>query len=106
MLKLHSLVNYSDIAELTTTNDGTFDCETIAAGLYFLQIIPTREKTADLYKSEGNVAIYITPQESYSSLSISVADTDCGLSYDLEENKARYKPESCFKGGKPVKCDY
>ena len=41
------------------------------------------------------------------SLAISVTQSDCGLAYDLVENKIRYRPVYCVKGsGQEVPCDY
>lgn len=105
-LKLHSLVEYKEIAATNTTTDGSFDFPDVPPGLYFLQILPTTAKTDDLYKPEGNVAIYVTANSKRESLAISTVNTSCGLSYDLEENKDRYKPTACFKGGKQVECQY
>ena len=105
-IRVHAVVDYSEVGATTTGADGAFDFGTIAPGLYFLQIVATREKTDDFYKPEGNIAIYVAPNDSHQSLAISMAKTSCGLIYDLDENKARYKPESCFKGGKPFKCEY
>jgi hypothetical protein len=105
-LRLHTLVEYREVAATTTGDDGAFDFRGVAPGLYFLQILATPEKTDDFYKPEGNIAIYVAPDNSRDSLMISTANTSCGLSYDLDENKARYKPKACFKGGKPVECDY
>jgi hypothetical protein len=71
-----------------------------------MELVATDKKTDDFYKTEGNIAIYVAPDERRDGLEISTASTSCGLFYDLEESKARYKPEACFKGGKPVQCDY
>jgi len=105
-LRLHTLVDYREVATITTGDDGSFGFDAVAPGLYFMQILATPEKTDDLYRPHGNIAVYVSPENSRDSLMISTANTSCGLSYDLEENKARYKPEACFKGGKPVECDY
>jgi hypothetical protein len=105
-LTLHTLVDYREVAATTTGDDGAFDFKGVAPGLYFLQILATPERTKDFYKPEGNIAIYVAPDNSRDSLMISTVNTSCGLSYDFEENKARYKPEACFKGGKPVQCGY
>jgi hypothetical protein len=105
-LTLHTLVDYREVSATTTGDDGAFDFRGVAPGLYFLQILATPGRTSDFYKPEGNIAIYVAPDNSHDTLMISTVNTSCGLSYDLEENKARYKPEACFKGGKPVQCDY
>jgi hypothetical protein len=105
-LKLHSLVDYREVAEATTGDDGAFDFTGVAPGLYFLQLVPTPGKSNDFYKPDGNIAVYVAPDNSRKSLMMSTENTSCGLSYDLDENKARYKSEVCFKGGKQVECDY
>lgn len=105
-LRLHTLVDYREVASSTTGYDGAFDFEGIAPGLYFLQILPASAKTDGDYKPEDNIAVYVAPDSPRDGLIISTANTSCGLSYDLEENKPRYKPKACFKGGKPVQCDY
>ena len=38
--------------------------------LYFLQLVPTHEKTDDFYKAEGNIAVYVAPENSHDSLMI------------------------------------
>lgn len=104
-LKLHTLTDYRDLATTQTGHNGEFEFKNVAPGLYLMQIIATGRKTDDFYKSEGNIAVFVSPDARRDALPISTANTSCGLSYDLEENKARYKPEECFKGGKPVPCD-
>ncbi len=101
-LALHTFVDYREVAATTTGDDGAFDFRGVAPGLYFLQLLATAEKD----KPEGNIAVYVAPDNSRDSLMISMVNTSCGLSYDLEENKDRYRPEECFKGGKAVQCDY
>jgi hypothetical protein len=62
--------------------------------------------TADgSYAPDGDIAISIRGDAPRDRLSIFVSMTDCGLSYDLEENKNRYKAEACFLGDKEVLCD-
>jgi hypothetical protein len=105
-LKLHTLVDYREVAGTTTDDDGAFDFRGISPGLYFLQLVPTTDRSNDFNKSEGNIAVYVSPDNSRENLMISTDNTSCGLSYDLDENKEQYKPEVCFKGGKRIKCDY
>ena len=105
-LKLNSFIDYREIGTTITTEDGGFEFPNAAPGLYFLQIVASSAKTEDLYKPEGNIAIYLALENHLESLAVSTANTSCGLSYDLEENKSRYKAELCFKGGKQVKCEY
>jgi len=89
-----------------TDDEGAFEFGNAAPGLYFLQILSTSAKTDDFYKPEGNIAVYVAPESSRGALMISTVNTSCGLSYDLQENKDRYKPVACFKGEKPAKCEY
>jgi hypothetical protein len=105
-LMLHTLIGYRDVAASVTDENGAFDFNAVAPGFYFLQIVPTTAKTDDFYKPHGNIVVYVAPESSREALIISTVNTSCGLSYDLEENKARYKPLACFKGGKQVKCEY
>jgi hypothetical protein len=105
-LMLHTLIGYRDVAARVTDEDGAFDFNTVAPGFYFLQILPTSAKTNDSYEPEGNIVVYVAPESPPDVLTISTVFTSCGLSYDLEENKARYKPTACFKGDKQVKCEY
>ncbi len=104
-LKLHTLVDYREVAATATDDDGAFSFTRISPGLYFLQLVPP-EKSNDFYEPQGNIAVYVAPDDSHNSLMISIDNTSYGLSYDLDENKGRYKPEVCFKGGKQVKCEY
>ena len=103
---LHTLVDYKDVAAIMTDDEGAFEFGNAAPGLYFLQILSTSAKTDDFYKPEGNIAVYVAPESSRGALMISTVNTSCGLSYDLQENKDRYKPVACFKGEKPAKCEY
>jgi hypothetical protein len=105
-LMLRTLIGYRDIAATVTDENGVFDFTAVGPGFYFLQVVATTAKTEDFYKPEGNIAIYVAPESPRNALMISTINTSCGLSYDLEENKARYKPIACFKGDKPVKCEY
>lgn len=92
-LKLRTLVHYAEIAALTTDDAGTFDFGTVDPGLYFLQIIAKSEIKTRSETPEGNIPIYVRPEESHTSLRISVSNTDCGLMYDLEKNKALRNPD-------------
>jgi hypothetical protein len=105
-LKLHTPIDYREVANSTTDDNGAFDFKGIAPGLYFLQIVKKGEKNNDFYNAEGDIAVYLSPDNPRDRLMISTDNTSCGLSYDLDENKAHYKPEACFKGGKQVECDY
>lgn len=105
-LMLHTLIDYRDVAATVTDENGAFDFSAVLPGFYFLQIVPTTAKTDDFYKPKGNIVIYVAPKSQHDALTIATANTSCGLSYDLEENKARYKPVACFQGDKQVKCEY
>jgi hypothetical protein len=105
-LMLHTLIDYRDVAATVTDENGAFDFNVVAPGFYFLQVVPTTAKTDDFYKPEGNIVIHVAPESQRDAVLISTVNTSCGLSYDLEENKARYKPIACFKGNKQIKCEY
>lgn len=105
-LRLHTLIDYRQVDPATTGEDGSFDFKGIAPGLYFLQLVDTSESSNDFYKTEGDIAVYVAPDNSRDRLMISTENTSCGLSYDLDENKARYKPIACFKGAQQVTCDW
>jgi hypothetical protein len=84
-------VGTQEVADSTTGDDGAFDFKAIAPGLYFLQIVPKTGKDFHFYKAEGNIAVYVSPDSSRDSLMIRKVNTSCGLSYDLDENKAHYR---------------
>ena len=106
-LKLRSLVDYREVADTTTGDDGAFEFRETAPGLYFLQLVPTPKDTigTNLFDPGGNIAVLVAPDVSRDTLMISMGQTPCGLSYDLDENRERYKPKECFEGGKQVECD-
>jgi hypothetical protein len=58
-----------------------------------------------LFDPGGNIAVLVARDVSRDILNISMGQTSCGLSYDLDENRERYKPKECFEGGKQVECD-
>jgi len=105
-LMLHTLIGYRAVAATVTDEDGAFDFNTVPPGFYFLQILPTSAKADDPYEPEGNIVVYVAAESPRDVLKISTVYTSCGLSYDLEENKARYKPTAYFKADKQVKCEY
>jgi len=100
-LRLHTPADYKQVAATTTDDDGAFEFRNIAPGLYIMEIVATNEKT------KGNIAVYVAPDAPRDSLKIGTLYTSCGLYYDLlGENKGRYKPETCFKGGEPIECPW
>ena len=105
VLTLRTMVEYKEIASTKTGEDGKFEFGDVAPGLYFIHLAPAPTKT-DPHYYEGNIAVYVGSKESRESLSISTIYAGCGLGYDLEENKDKYRPVACFKGGQQVACDY
>jgi hypothetical protein len=99
VLTLHELVSFKQIATTATDDDGSFRFDNVPSGVYFLRL-RANETTP------GDIAIYVGEESQRQSLSIATTYTSCGLSYDLEENKQKYKPEACFKGDVPVPCNY
>ena len=105
VLTLRSMVEYKEIASTTTSEDGKFEFGDVAPGLYFIHLAASPTET-DPHYNEGNIAVYLAKDSSRETLAISTNYSSCGLTYDLEENKDRYKPLACFKGGKPIPCNY
>jgi hypothetical protein len=106
-LKLRGLVDYREVADTTTGDDGAFEFRGTGPGFYFLQLVPTPKDTVgtDLYDPGGNIAVIVARDVSRDILNISMEQTPCGLSYDLDENRERYEPKECFEGSKQVECD-
>ena len=99
VLSLHDLVSFKEIAITTTSDDGSFRFDNVPSGVYFLRM-RANERTP------GAIAVNVGEESPRLSLSIATTYTSCGLTYDLEENKEKYRPEACFKGGVPVTCNY
>jgi hypothetical protein len=106
-ITLHDLVSFDQIEATETADDGSFRFLDVQPGLYFLRVLDEGPKVTAYgwYAPDGDIAISIRKDAPRDSLPIFVSKTDCGLSYDLEENKHRYKAEACFLGGKEVSCD-
>jgi len=102
-VSLHELISYKEVAVTVTTETGSFQLSSIQPGLYFLRL---KAKEDGLNAPDGDIAIVVRPSAPRDSLSIAVHESDCGLSYDLLENKSRYKPIVCVKAGKQVPCPY
>jgi len=94
-LKLRGLVDYREVADTTTGDDGAFEFRGAGPGFYFLQLVPTPKDTvgSDLYDPGGNIAVIVAPDDSPDTLMIRMEQTPCGLSYDLDENRERYSRE-------------
>jgi hypothetical protein len=103
-LSVRELVSYVEVAKLTTSDTGSFQFDNLPEGLYFLQISGGTGK--DSHTPGGDISVYISADNKRNGISVATTSSSCGLSYDLEENKARYKPVACFKAGKPVPCKY
>jgi hypothetical protein len=99
-VSVHQLVSFEEVAATTTANDGSFQFPDAPSGLYFVRVEVTNESSR-----MGDIPIFVGQEATREMVSIEVGFTDCGLSYDLEENAARHKPVACFNGGKPVQCD-
>jgi len=102
-LSVRELVSYAEIAKMTTTDSGSFQFDNVPSGLYFLRINGSAGK--DSYQLRGDIPVYVGPDSQRDELPVATGYSDCGLSYDLEENEGRYKPQACFKDGKPVPCE-
>lgn len=105
VLTLRSMVEYKDVASTTTDESGKFEFGDVPPGLYFIHLAPTPTKS-DQHYYEGNIAVYVSSKEPRENLAISTIYSSCGLGYDLEANKEKYRPVVCFKGGEQVACDY
>jgi hypothetical protein len=107
VLSLHTFLPFTEVASTTTNDDGSFAFGDVLPGLYFLHLT-IKGLNSPLVSDplEGDIPIRIGPQSPRESLSIATDYSDCGLSYDLEENKAKHKPTACFKGGAPIPCVY
>jgi hypothetical protein len=102
-LSVRELVSYTEVAKMTSTDIGSFQFDRLPRGLYFLQINGSAAKDSDQIR--GDVAVYVGADSQRDGFSVATSYSSCGLSYDLEENKGRYAPQACFKGGKPVPCE-
>jgi hypothetical protein len=107
VITLHDLVSFDQIEATETANDGSFRFPDVQPGLYFLRVLEKGPKVTAYgsFAPDGDIAISIRKDAPRNRVSILVSKTDCGLSYDLEENKHRYEAEACFLGGKEVSCD-
>jgi hypothetical protein len=89
-----------------TKADGSFQFINVPAGLYFLHLGPDKPVNGFGNLVYGDIAVSVANDSRQSSLSIATDFSSCGLSYDLAENKAKYRPQACFKGGHPIPCEY
>ena len=104
-LILHRALDYTPIATTRTGDDGSFKFSDVAPGLYFVQILPSSESN-NQWELKGDIALRVSNGSRRESVAVSTEYTSCGLGYDLEENKPKYRPSGCVKGGKVVPCDY
>lgn len=107
-VSLHDLVRFTQLDYTTTSADGAFEFDDVPPGLYFLHIgshgmQPPNDVTGPV---EGDILISVDSHAPRKQLAIAIEYSSCGLSYDLKENKAKYKPQACFKSGQPVPCEY
>jgi hypothetical protein len=105
-LSLRTLLAFDEIASAQTDDGGSFTFENVPNGLYFLRITLEQPTQEEPYGKKGDTVVSIDNSYTREPLSISIAYTSCGLSYDLTENKSRYVPQACFKGCKEVPCEY
>jgi hypothetical protein len=106
-ITLHDLVSFDQIGATETADDGSFLFPDVPEGLYFLRVLEKGPKVTAYgsFAPDGDIAISISKDAPRDHLSILVSMTDCGLFYDLEENRHRYDAEACFLGDKEVSCD-
>ncbi len=102
-LTLLEMVSLKQISSTTAAEDGSFNFGGVPAGSYLLRV---KAKNGDINDPDGDIPIRVDEKAKRDSLSLAVAQSDCGLSYDLEENKAKWKPTVCFRGGQTVPCPY
>jgi hypothetical protein len=108
VVSLHNLVPFTQLDYTTTSGGGTFQFDDVPPGLYFLHIAsymmqPPNGVTGPV---QGDILVNVDRHAPRNQLAIAIEYSTCGLSYDLKENKPKYKPQACFKGGQPVPCDY
>jgi hypothetical protein len=102
-LSLRTYVSFAEVATTKTGDDGSFQFDRVEPGLYFLGIGMGHGSTQ--YQVRGYIPIYIGDDGPRERLSIAMDKTDCGLEYDLEENKPLHRPHSCSKGsGERIPC--
>jgi hypothetical protein len=102
-ISLHELISLKQISSTRAAEDGSFAMRDVAPGFYFLLV---RANNAGINDPDGYIPVMVVREAPRDSLSIAVTQTDCGLMYDLAENKQKYKPVACFKGGESVTCKY
>ena len=101
-LSLRELTSYHEVATATADDDGSFKFHSVPPGIYFLHV--KSEGGGTYYDADGDIPIFLDAKAPRDSLSMAVTQTDCGLMYDLTENKEKYRPVACFRGGKQVPC--
>jgi hypothetical protein len=86
---LYDYVSLKELAKTKTGDDGSFQFDGVGPGIYFLGLNTTDGSHLDWYNyyPHGYIPVYIGPDGQRDWLSILAENTDCGLSYDLEENK-------------------
>jgi hypothetical protein len=101
-LSLHKLVSFSEVATTKTSDDGSYQFDKVEPGLYFLGI--GMGHGSNKYQERGYIPIYIGDDSPREQLSIAMDATDCGLEYDLEENKPLHRPLACSNGSGHIPC--
>jgi hypothetical protein len=89
------------------SDDGRFDFPNLSNGLYFLKVSEKGLKNWDdnSWISRGYVPMFVSATTGQGDLKIATQYSSCGFDFDLENNKDKYKPQFCIKGGKEIPCE-
>ena len=92
-LTLRKALTFEEIAEGKTDDQGRFEFAEVPSGLYFLQLEaqPAHSSKEADWEPRGEIAISINKLAPVQSFNVAVAYTSCGLQYDFESNKKKYK---------------